>query len=294
MSARITQDPVWGPQIREALLKIQAEGTRCLVIIDESHLMTDDVVNGIRMLNNLEEGSLKLIQILLLGQEELLAIINRPEMEPFKQRIATLEIVGKMNTERMHHYISHRIHVAGGEASLFADTGWEAMDRAFNGGGTPRIINSLCDRSLTVACERGKKSVDVDDVYEAAQGLGLQKEIYFYKISLKQKEREPHSQPAVKDTAPLTDRIAGEPQGKEAAAEPVRQENKKPLPKTAGTLPKETPAPFNLDERDGKPLMMPVLLLLVSIAALAGSLFFYCSRAGSPDLPACIMDLLGL
>ena len=72
--------------IRNALLRINAEGKKCLVIVDESHLMTEDVINGIRLLNNLEEGSLKLIQLLLLGQDELMEKINRPEMAPFKQR----------------------------------------------------------------------------------------------------------------------------------------------------------------------------------------------------------------
>ena len=67
--------------IRKALLKINSEGKRCLVIIDESHLMSDDVINGVRMLNNLEEGPIKLIQLFLLGQEELMETINRPEME---------------------------------------------------------------------------------------------------------------------------------------------------------------------------------------------------------------------
>jgi MSHA biogenesis protein MshM len=100
--------------IRNTLLKINSEGKKCLIIMDESHLMSDDVTNGIRLLNNLEEGSIKLIQLLLLGQEELMEKINRPEMEPFKQRIATLEILGKMNVDTMRKYVSHRIHVAGG------------------------------------------------------------------------------------------------------------------------------------------------------------------------------------
>lgn len=69
--------------IRNALLRINAEGKKCLVIVDESHLMTEDVINGIRLLNNLEEGSLKLIQLLLLGQDELMEKINRPEMATF-------------------------------------------------------------------------------------------------------------------------------------------------------------------------------------------------------------------
>ncbi len=57
--------------IKDALMKMNAEGSKCLLIIDESHLMSEDIFNGIRLLNNLEIGSSKLIQILLLGQEEI-------------------------------------------------------------------------------------------------------------------------------------------------------------------------------------------------------------------------------
>jgi len=79
--------------IKDALIKTNSEGSKCLLIIDESHLMADDVLDGIRILNNLEVGSTKLIQILLLGQEELMKTINRPELEAFRQRIATLEMM---------------------------------------------------------------------------------------------------------------------------------------------------------------------------------------------------------
>ncbi|MDH4319593.1 MAG: ATPase, T2SS/T4P/T4SS family, partial [Desulfobulbaceae bacterium] len=65
--------------IREELLQRNRKNRKCIVIMDESHLMSDDVINGIRLLNNLEHGSIKLVQILLLGQEEILNIIDRPE-----------------------------------------------------------------------------------------------------------------------------------------------------------------------------------------------------------------------
>ena len=136
--------------IKDALLKINSEGKKCLLIIDESHMIPDDVINGLRLLNNLEEGSTKLIQIFMLGQEELMDIINRPEMEPFKQRIATLEIIGKMNADRIRNYVSYRVEVAGGDPSIFIDSAWDALALAFNSEGTPRRINTLCDRAMSL------------------------------------------------------------------------------------------------------------------------------------------------
>jgi MSHA biogenesis protein MshM len=130
--------------IKDALLKINSEGGKCLLIIDESHLMEDDVLDGIRLLNNLEEGSTKLIQILLLGQEEFMETIKRPEMEPFKQRIATLEMLGKLNGDRIREYISHRIHIAGGQ--LFWHLTWEEHRVSLIHYATARSVRHLKER----------------------------------------------------------------------------------------------------------------------------------------------------
>lgn len=248
--------------IRDALLKIRASGNTCLVIIDESHLMSDDTMNGIRLLNNLEEGPVKLIQVLLLGQEELIKTIQRPEMEAFRQRIATLEILGKLNDDGVRHYVAHRLHVAGGAPSLLSDTGWEALEKAAAGGSTPRVINTLCDRALNTAFDRKKTQVDVDDVYEAAQEVGLQKEVFFYKIALKQKDKQ---------TPP------GEP---ERVSEEVP-----PRPRVREILP--PPA------AEGKGLKGPVIFLLVSAAVLFASIMFFCQRASSPDIISCLQELIG-
>jgi general secretion pathway protein A len=177
--------------IRNALLKIKSEGSKYLLIIDESHLMSDDTLHGISILNDFEEGSTKLIKVLLIAQEEIMETIDRPEMKPFKQRIASLEIIGKMDTGWIHNYISHRIKMAGGRSSIFTDTGWEALVLASGtGGGIPRIINLLCDKSFDVAFEREKTIVDIDDVSEATERMGIDKEIFHYKIALRDKEQK--------------------------------------------------------------------------------------------------------
>jgi general secretion pathway protein A len=230
--------------------------------------MSDDTINGIRLLNNLEEGSVKLIQVLLLGQEELMERINRPEMEPFKQRIATQEIIGKMDVDRMRKYVSHRIKVAGGHPSIFADTGWEALGLAFVSGGAPRLINSLCDISLNVAFDRKKTIVDIDDVYAASEGMGLGKEIFFYKIKLRDREKN--------EQVPST-------QENDYIEKPVR-------------LSKEPIHSFSMEsdvtDIDQKGLKMPILFLLLSITALVLSIFFYCQRAGSTELMTCLQELI--
>jgi MSHA biogenesis protein MshM len=276
--------------IRNTLLEINSEGKKCLVIMDESHLMSDDVINGIRLLNNLEEGSMKLIQMLLLGQEELMEKINRPDMEPFKQRIAALEILGKMNADGVRKYISHRIQVAGGTPALISDTGWEALSIAFNAGGTPRTINSLCDRSFNVAFEREKAVVDAHDIYEATQRIGLKTDVFHYIVALKNKERksqEPHpaadnpvpeTAPSVKKRSPSIPRKAERRSGDTIHEVPDSPEMRMGI--------------SELSPADKKGLKVPVILLLLAIAALTASIVFFCERSGSESFPSCFMDLI--
>lgn len=258
--------------IRSALLKINSEGGRCLIIMDESHLMSDDVINGIRMLNNLEEGPIKLIQLLLLGQEELMEKINRPEMEPFKQRIAALENLGKMDADVIRKYVTHRIQVAGGSAALISETGWKALSIAFNtgGGGTPRTINSLCDRSLQVAFEREKPVVDVQDIYEATQRLGLITDVFHYITSLNTREREKQASQLAVD---------------------------KPVTKTAPSVKEQSPPPIARKIKTTnyeKNVKVPFIILLLSIVTFILSFLFFCHQAGSAEILHCLTELFSV
>lgn len=277
--------------IRDALLKINSEGSKCLVIVDESHLMSDDTLNGIRLLNNLEEGSTKLIQILLLGQEELMETINRPEMESFKQRIATLEIIGKMNAEKRYLYILHRIQVAGGHPSIFADSGWEALDLALGSEGTPRIINSLCDRSLSVAFEREKTKVDVYDVFEASQGMGLRSDIFHYIVDLKNIERKKQATSIGKNSSIKEPETISKGPIHSLIGDP--DESDKNVQSTIHQTTQEgSEISFSKSNIANKSLKMPVIFLSLSIVALILSIFFYCQKSGSLELLTCLQDLI--
>lgn len=300
--------------IQDALLKINSGGNKCLMIIDESHLMTDEVLNGIRLLNNLEEGSVKLIQVLLLGQLEMMGMINKPEMESCKQRIATLEIIGEMNSDRIRKYILHRIQVAGGPPLMFTDTGWEALIIAFGSGSTPRTINSLCDKSLSMAFEREKTVVDVDDVYEAAKGMGLGKDVFHYQIALKRKEQEKEKErekEREKDVLPEKKKITAEEPGPAKEPVPAQEPDMSGQGLSSGRetdhpdmahqnsqsgvselIHQETGAGSLVSQKDVRGMKIPVLFLMLSIAALILSIFFYGQRSGSPDLMTSLQELI--
>jgi general secretion pathway protein A len=169
--------------IRNKLLEMKDARRLCLMVIDESHMINDNVLEGIRILTNLEQGATKLLQIILLGQEELVAKLERPELESFKQRIATQKVLGKMDFERVKEYVLHRLKVAGGENGLFSDNALEMVAHATNG--IPRIINSLCHTAMRIACEQHKHAVEPKDVHNAAEELGYGRETFHYLIKFK-------------------------------------------------------------------------------------------------------------
>ncbi len=162
--------------IKDALMKIRSNDRKCLLIIDESHQISDDTLNGIRLLNNLKSKQTNLLQIILLGQPVFLDTLNKPGMEPFNKAISSLTEIKKMSANSVRHYISHRIKKAGGNSSLFSDNAWDSLMDIFESGGLPRLINSLCDKSLNAAFDRNLNIVDTADVHLASKSLGLTEE----------------------------------------------------------------------------------------------------------------------
>ena len=187
---RVPEEKVFAMgDIRARLLKgCDSEDSRCLVIIDEAHLASDDTLEGIRLLNNLELGSRKLLQILLLGQQEMVDKFARPELEAFRQRIAATEVIGKMHPPKLRQYVLHRLRVAGASGNIFSETALEMV--AISTGGIPRVTNSLCDRSLRVAWEMDKPLVDAPEVHQAALELGLGRRTLPYILSQRSEQKK--------------------------------------------------------------------------------------------------------
>jgi type II secretory pathway predicted ATPase ExeA len=240
--------------IKACLLELRNEGNRCLLIIDEVHKITDDVLECVRLLNNLEQGRNKLIQILLIGQEEFLVKLSQPHLESFKQRIAWLEAIGTMNPAEANEYIRHRLKVAGCHSSIFTGEAVQAIVAATRG--TPRLVNTFCDRALRVSFEAGRTRVDVDSVRQAADEIGLGSEVFLWltnhrceETAQKQEARSPAAKEAsaFKPAAPLPPRGAAQPAGRGL---PIR---------TA---------------QDNPSWMFPILLLAASLLLFGSSLWF--------------------
>ena len=158
--------------VRDRLIEINdQEDGRCLLIIDEAQLLDRVILEDLRLLSNLETAKSKLLQVFLIGQPELMDILNRPDQEPLRQRIAMFKQLTPLNTKQVVAYIHHRLKAAGGSADIFTAEALGGIVELSRG--IPRVINQLCDGSLINAFGRDQALVGAVDVIEAAKLLNL-------------------------------------------------------------------------------------------------------------------------
>lgn len=248
--------------LRDRLLRLAAAGGRCLVVIDESHKFGDVGLEAIRLLNNLEQGSAKLIQVLMLGQEELTEMLTRPGREAFRQRIANLETLGHMTPPQVRDYVRHRLRIAGGDPGIFPDLVLDTVAEAADG--IPRLTNSLCDRTLLHASEAGRPIVDAKDLLSAAEEVGLYRKAFHFLVATgRAGAPSPPLSPSAATLAP-----ASQETGPPSVARPiVRAAEPGPTQRTGSSAPERS-------------LAGPLVFLAGGVVALAASLFWFASRAG--------------
>ena len=141
------------------LLLAHAQGRRTLVVVDEAQALALPVLEQLRLLTNLVTNEDKLVQVLLIGQPELRQLLEHPEMAPVAQRIVARFHLQTLSRDETEAYLIHRLTVAGLTGPLpFEDEAIRRIHRLCRG--TPRRINVLCDRAMTLAAERGQHRVD--------------------------------------------------------------------------------------------------------------------------------------
>jgi general secretion pathway protein A len=150
------------------LISQTSKGKRCLLIVDEAQNLTPRAVEELRMLSNFQFGNQALMQSFLVGQPEFREILQRPEMEQFRQRVAATCHIGPLDRDETQHYIAHRLKCAGSTGKPSFDAA--AFDAIFKAsGGIPRRINSVCDRLLLAGFLAGKTHLEVGDVNEVVR-----------------------------------------------------------------------------------------------------------------------------
>lgn len=151
-------------QFQDHLIAEYAAGRRVLLIIDEAQNLSRDGLEELRMLTNINARKDELLQLVLAGQPELRTLVRRPELVQFAQRVAANYHIPAMDAPTVIAYIDHRLTVAGGKAEVFSRPAAELVQMAT--GGIPRLINQLCDLSLTYAFAAGLATVRRETVLQ--------------------------------------------------------------------------------------------------------------------------------
>lgn len=119
---------------------------KVLLIIDEAQRISQELLEEVRLLSNIERADSKLLNIFFVGQIEFNEILLRPENRPIRQRITVNYTIAPLTEKETGEYIKHRLAVAGSEKSIFPA---QAVREIFSfSQGYPRLINIICDRSL--------------------------------------------------------------------------------------------------------------------------------------------------
>lgn len=154
--------------INQRLIDLHAEGKKTVLIVDESQALTDECLETIRLLTNLETQSHKLLQVVLFGQPELDERLNKSHLRQLKQRITFSYNLPLMNRDDLDTYLYHRLAVAGNtRGHLFTKKARRLLYKASNG--IPRLVNILSHKSLLVAYGRGHKQIDHKSVLSAVK-----------------------------------------------------------------------------------------------------------------------------
>ncbi|MDI6809255.1 MAG: AAA family ATPase [Candidatus Eisenbacteria bacterium] len=147
-------------------------GRNTVIVIDEAHNLSPAALEELRMLSNLETDTEKLVQILLVGQNELVDILDRLELRQLRQRIPGVFNIGPLSAGEVKGYVEFRLDVAGrsGGNPSFSEDSFEYIFGET--GGIPRLINLLCDCALLVGYVEGSLAVDRRILEEASKELG--------------------------------------------------------------------------------------------------------------------------
>ena len=158
------------------LISQTSNGKRCLLIVDEAQNLTPKAVEELRMLSNFQFGNQALMQSFLVGQPEFREILQRPEMEQFRQRVAATCHIGPLDLDETQHYIEHRLKCAGSTGKpSFEPAAFETIFKA--SGGIPRRINSVCDRLLLAGFLANKTHLGATEVNEVVKEFAQEAEV---------------------------------------------------------------------------------------------------------------------
>ena len=131
----------------EFLLKQLELGRDAVLIIDEAQNLTEDLLEQVRLLSNIETDDRKLLQVVLVGQPELRDRLNSHRLRQLRQRITVRYHLKPLTRLEVAQYVQHRLELAGakGMPSFTRPALWRIFSYSC---GVPRLVNAVCDKAL--------------------------------------------------------------------------------------------------------------------------------------------------
>ena len=163
-------------ELNDYLIKQLKQGHVVSVLVDEAQNLSDEALEGLRLLSNLETDQDKLLQIVLMGQPELKAKLDQPGLRQLKLRVAFQCQLAPLKDEETGPYIDFRLRAVGYTGKdLFQPDAVQQI--AFYSQGIPRLINIICDNALLNAYAESKKIVSAHMIQEVGRDLRLGPEV---------------------------------------------------------------------------------------------------------------------
>jgi len=154
------------------LLDRYRAGETAVLIVDEAQNLTDEVLEEIRMLTNLETFTEKLLQIVLVGQPELEAKLKQPQLRQLRQRLTLRAKTHPLTIEETKAYVQQRLRIAGSDGRQIFDPETLAAIHRY-AMGIPRVVNLLCEHCLVSAFVDQKATIAADVVDAVARDFEL-------------------------------------------------------------------------------------------------------------------------
>jgi general secretion pathway protein A len=152
------------------LVERSMKGDIVTLIIDEAQNLSEDVLEEIRLLSNLETQRSKLLQIVLVGQPELETKLHSEGLRQLKQRIGVQRRIKPLGEKECLDYIEHRVRMVGGEPSkLFTPEAMRLIAQRTKG--IPRLINAICHNALLTGYSLSRKRIDADIVHQVFRDM---------------------------------------------------------------------------------------------------------------------------
>ncbi|MEO2267808.1 AAA family ATPase [Pseudoalteromonas sp. YIC-656] len=151
--------------IEKRLLSLSQQGKKVVMIVDEAQCLSWDALEALRLFTNLETESKKLLQVVLFGQPELDLHLSNPRVRQLRQRIGFSYQLRPMTAAEVEYYIDHRLRRAGVDNKLFSTALCKRIAAASRG--IPRLVNTLCHKTLLQAYGDGHTQLKTDYIKAA-------------------------------------------------------------------------------------------------------------------------------